>query len=463
MGTHPIFESDFDCLTEKMWKKALVSSTGAVVALRLYHSSQAKSNELELKRVVCIARHGARTALGLTRNDETPLGYVEYNGEELFKVPHGIEKTRINLMTNNEQLKSQDFSSHAKYGAGLVSSGGAPVRLLPGNVKGGQLTRVGFEQAFELGQYLRDKYNIHDMSQVNCRSTAFQRTIETMQGIVTGIQPNQTVDVAVPDNIDEIVIFQRELLEKYPQISKVRKRLHDAVGTDRVNLELAEMASQLNQFSKVDIKDDDDTDGSVPSIPDSVFGLCATRDEFLSRQANHVSIAPPFDSGENDLMRLCALLYRRMFLIWCGRSEAERRIVMPLAMGRLLEYVASVSFSGKRLSIITAHDTTIVPLMVALRVPTHVMAHLPPYCAHFEFEFYQNQNGHELVQVCYQGEPIQLGGANGTIMTRDEFLSVTAWVRRTQAQFEAEALICGDELDGINEEQTLDYPNCEWQ
>jgi len=120
MGTHPIFESDFDCLTEKMWKKALVSSTGAVVALRLYHSSQAKSNELELKRVVCIARHGARTALGLTRNDETPLGYVEYNGEELFKVPHGIEKTRINLMTNNEQLKSQDFSSHAKWGLSQI-------------------------------------------------------------------------------------------------------------------------------------------------------------------------------------------------------------------------------------------------------------------------------------------------------------------------------------------------------
>ena len=127
------------------------------------------------------------------------------------------------------------------------------------------------------------------------------------------------------------------------------------------------------------------------------------------------------------------------------------------------EFVSKLKQSGKRLSIITAHDTTIVPLMVALRVPTHVMAHLPPYCAHFEFEFYQNQNGHELVQVCYQGEPIQLGGANGTMMTRDEFLSVTAWVRRTQAQFEAEALICGDELDGINEEQTLDYPNCEWQ
>ena len=102
--------------------------------------------------------------------------------------------------------------------------------------------------------------------------------------------------------------------------------------------------------------------------------------------------------------------------------------------------------------------------MVALRVPTHVMAHLPPYCAHFEFEFYVNERGDEHVQVCYQGEPIKLGGANGTMMTRDEFLSVTAWVRRTQAQFEIDALTCGDKFDELQQQQQhLDYPKCEWQ
>ena len=45
-----------------MWKRALVSSTGAIVALRLYNSSQAKSNELELKYVVCIGKF--KLALG---------------------------------------------------------------------------------------------------------------------------------------------------------------------------------------------------------------------------------------------------------------------------------------------------------------------------------------------------------------------------------------------------------------
>ena len=88
----------------------------------------------------------------MTRNDNTPLGYLDYNGAELFAIPNGIENTKINLLTNNEKLLSQDFSPNGKYGVEIAKGG--PIRILPGNVKGGQLTKVGFEQAYELGQGL---------------------------------------------------------------------------------------------------------------------------------------------------------------------------------------------------------------------------------------------------------------------------------------------------------------------
>ena len=77
---------------------------------------------------------------------------MEYNGAELFEIPYGIQNTKINLLSNNEKLKSQDFSPNGKYGVEIANGG--PMRLLPGNVKGGQLTRVGFEQAYDLGQGL---------------------------------------------------------------------------------------------------------------------------------------------------------------------------------------------------------------------------------------------------------------------------------------------------------------------
>ena len=108
----------------------------------------------------------------------------------------------------------------------------------------------------------------------------------------------------------------------------------------------------------------------------------------------------------------------------------------------------------------TAHDTTIVPLMVALRVPEEVLSHLPPYCAHFEFEFYQNKNGQRLVQVCYQGKPIKLANASSTMVSFEEFLEMTNWVRRTKEQFETDSKTCYQRFCDVTHIGDLDYPNC---
>ena len=100
-----------------------------------------------------------------------------------------------------------------------------------------------------------------------------------MQGIVTGIQANQSVDIEVADNDQEILIFQREVLEQNPEIKKIRLLLHDAVSEDPINLELARSSNV-----EVKLKSTDVDDGSAPSIPESVFGLCALRDEYISRK-----------------------------------------------------------------------------------------------------------------------------------------------------------------------------------
>ena len=74
-------------------------------------------------------------------------------------------------------------------------------------------------------------------------------------------------------------------------------------------------------------------------------------------------------------------------------------------MGRLLNFIVNDMNSSKykRINILTAHDTTIVPLMVALKVPDDVLMRLPPYCAHFEFEFY-TKNDKKFIQICYQAK-----------------------------------------------------------
>ena len=64
-----------------------------------------------------------------------------------------------------------------------------------------------------------------------------------MQGIITGIKPNQSADIEIADNDQEILIFQREVLEQNPEIKKIRQILHDAVAEDPVNLELVKSSN----------------------------------------------------------------------------------------------------------------------------------------------------------------------------------------------------------------------------
>ena len=57
---------------------------------------------------------------------------------------------------------------------------------LPGGGILGQLTTKGYEQAFEVGQYLRKAYGPVNSDDVYIRSTNIYRTIETARGVFCG-------------------------------------------------------------------------------------------------------------------------------------------------------------------------------------------------------------------------------------------------------------------------------------
>ena len=78
-----------------------------------------------------------------------------------------------------------------------------------GSIQNGQLTRVGFEQAVELGRYLAKTYQIENLADIYCRSTATARTVETTRGIATGICENQIVTIDVDDTLDEFLDIMR--------------------------------------------------------------------------------------------------------------------------------------------------------------------------------------------------------------------------------------------------------------
>ena len=76
---------------------------------------------------------------------------------------------------------------------------------------------------------------------------------------------------------------------------------------------------------------------------------------------------------------------------------------------------------NKKMIILTGHDTTILPCMIALGLP---LDQLPGFCSHFEFEFYRNG----LVQIFYNGKAVQIKNASSELIGIDEFERLTQWL-----------------------------------
>ena len=66
------------------------------------------------------------------------------------------------------------------------------------------------------------------------------------------------------------------------------------------------------------------------------------------------------------------------------------------------------------------------------------MSKPPPFCSHFEFEFYEDDEKQEFVQVFFNGEAVTIRGAKSTLISKQEFLMLTKWVRRSQSELETE-------------------------
>lgn len=79
-----------------------------------------------------------------------------------------------------------------------------------------------------------------------------------------------------------------------------------------------------------------------------------------------------------------------------------------------------------------------MPMQLALQLDENILSKPPPFCSHFEFEFYENEDKQEFVQIFFNGEAVTIRGAKSTLISKEEFLVLTKWVRRSQIQLEAE-------------------------
>ena len=72
--------------------------------------------------------------------------------------------------------------------------------------------------------------------------------------------------------------------------------------------------------------------------------------------------------------------------------------------------------------------------MIALKVPKAIIEKGPSFCSHFEFEFYQNAQNEEMIQILFDKNPVRIEGASSSMIAKSEILKLTSWVRRTSEQ-----------------------------
>ena len=144
--------------------------------------------------------------------------------------------------------------------------------------------------------------------------------------------------------------------------------------------------------------------------------FCKVQDEYHSLVANE-----KFASDDSIFFSKCEVLLKRRFLTWFGRDDNERSLIVPKVVGKLFDFIKNSVKMKQKLIILTGHDTTLLPIMMALGIP---LEHLPTFCAQIEFEFYEN----DLIRLCYNGKPTKILNESDTIISLKRFNALTDWI-----------------------------------
>ncbi|KAK3277775.1 hypothetical protein CYMTET_14241, partial [Cymbomonas tetramitiformis] len=147
--------------------------------------------DAQLKQVQVVARHGART----TFSHEFPLRNVSW---DMCDLPSKGVPVMVRNLDGGESPFSHDNDRQVQ-------------QKMPGGCHTGQLTTTGFQQAIDLGKWLREQYVVQhellpvelDRSTLAIRTTNIARTILTAKGILTGLYPAAAVEHSKHESIQE--------------------------------------------------------------------------------------------------------------------------------------------------------------------------------------------------------------------------------------------------------------------
>ncbi|XP_049638240.1 lysophosphatidic acid phosphatase type 6 [Suncus etruscus] len=354
---------------------------------------------LELKKVLVVFRHGARSPLKLLPPMEQSQ-QVDWN-PQLLEVP---PQTQFNYTVTN---LAGGPRPHSPYDFEYQKT------ILKGGMCAGQLTQVGMQQMFSLGEKLRKKYveETHFLSpafnplEVFIRSTNIYRNLESTRCLLAGLFRHQKGPAIIhTDDASSEVL--------YPNFENCRSLRERTRGRKRgVSL----LPGLLEDLEKV-------KDGLGISQSDTVDFL-SLLDHMAAEKAHNFSTC-------SVLRRFAQIIEQRavdtvLYVMHNNNREGLQMSVGPflhLLQDHLLKGTDSATLPGdnRKLYLYAAHDVTLIPLLMALDIYDNKW---PPFAADLTLELYQHRESKKwFVQLHYLGKEQVPRGCPHGICPLDKFL-----------------------------------------
>ncbi|EAW50931.1 acid phosphatase 6, lysophosphatidic [Homo sapiens] len=353
---------------------------------------------LKLKMVQVVFRHGARSPLKPLPLEEQ----VEWN-PQLLEVPPQtqFDYTVTNLAGGPKPYSPYDSQYHET--------------TLKGGMFAGQLTKVGMQQMFALGERLRKNY-VEDIpflsptfnpQEVFIRSTNIFRNLESTRCLLAGLFQCQKEGPIIihTDEADSEVLYPN-----YQSCWSLRQRTRGRRQTASLQPGISEDLKKVKDRMGIDSSDKVD-----------FFILL---DNVAAEQAHNLPSCPM-------LKRFARMIEQRAVDTSLYILPKEDRESLQMAVGPFLHILESNLLKAmdsatapdkiRKLYLYAAHDVTFIPLLMTLGIFDHKW---PPFAVDLTMELYQHLESKEwFVQLYYHGKEQVPRGCPDGLCPLDMFLN----------------------------------------
>ncbi|XP_037542425.1 lysophosphatidic acid phosphatase type 6 [Nematolebias whitei] len=352
----------------------------------------------ELKLVQVLFRHGARTPL----KSIPDVMEAQWVPTLLEPPPH----THINYTVTDLQGGPRPPAPvEDNYRKNILSGGTFP----------GQLTTLGMQQLYELGQRLRRKYvedraflsPIYSPDEVYVRSTNIVRTIESAKCLVAGLfqqKQKETVPILTTEGETEILYPNYYGCKLLKILCSHRWAESSTLPGIAADLQSIQSALGIAAHQRVD--------------------FILIRDDMVARETHGLPNPPVLNSWKNTVEQRAVDMMYHIF-------DPSKKENLQLCVGPLLEVLGEniekklqgiSSESDRKLFLYSVHDTTLIPCLMALGI---FDMRWPPYAADITLELHQNrQTSEAFVKVSYAGQDQLIPGCSGVYCPLQEFKQV---------------------------------------